>query len=192
MFIVSQLSDNLRILPHNLAKPTAQAVTEELERLYIDKVVSDLGLCVTLYEIDSIEGGYVYPSDGAAHFTVTFKLVFFRPFIGEVLLGKLIKCDETGLIVSLGFFEDIFIPEHLLQEPSTYDIDEKLWVWKFDGNDMFMDLEEQVRFRVNSVRYPSLPAEGDDGQLEVGAVFAPMEIAGDINADGLGLTTWWS
>ena len=34
------------------------------------------------------------------------------------------------------------VPEHSLQEPSYYDETEKLWMWKFEGNDMYMDLGE--------------------------------------------------
>lgn len=29
----------------------------------------------------------------------------------------------------------------LTQDPSFYDESEKLWVWKYDGNDMYMDLQ---------------------------------------------------
>lgn len=59
--------------------------------------------------------------------------------------------------VSLGFFEDIYVPEHALQDPSLFDDNEKLWMWKFDDNDMYMDLQEEVRFRVDSVKFLPLP-----------------------------------
>ncbi|KAH9576965.1 hypothetical protein CY35_01G190000 [Sphagnum magellanicum] len=98
------------------------------------QVLKDLGLCVTLYDIKAVEGGFVFPGDGAPRFTVDFRLVMFRPFVGEVLIAKLKTCDKSGLYLSLGsFFEDIHIPEHLLQQPSTFDEDEKLWVWNYNG-----------------------------------------------------------
>lgn len=59
--------------------------------------------------------------------------------------------------MSLGFFDDVFIPEHALQEPSFFDDHEKLWVWKFEDSDMYMDLEEEVRFRVHAVKFNVLP-----------------------------------
>jgi hypothetical protein len=77
---------------------------------------------------------------------VDFRLVMFRPFVGEVLIAKLKTCDKSGLYLSLGsFFDDIHIPEHLLQQPSTFDEDEKLWVWNYNGTPMYMDLDEDVR-----------------------------------------------
>jgi len=90
MFVLCTLEDKLRVQPGDLGKPTLEAVTAEIERTYIDKVVPDLGLVITLY----VSGGYVFPSDGAAHFDTKFRLVVFKPFIGEVLVGKLKACDK--------------------------------------------------------------------------------------------------
>ena len=57
-------------------------------------MLHDLGLVVTIYDVLSIDGGFIYPSDGAAHYTVTFRLVVFRPFINEILTGRLTKSDK--------------------------------------------------------------------------------------------------
>ncbi|KAL3685631.1 hypothetical protein R1sor_003653 [Riccia sorocarpa] len=187
MFVLTKFKHEVRVAPQKLSLPLLEALTGEIQTLFFDKVIKDVGLCITLYDVRAIEGGFVFPGDGAPRFTVDFQLVMFRPFIGEVITGKLKRCDKTGLYVSLQFFEDIHIPEHLLQQPSVFDEDEKLWIWNFNGNDMFMDLEEEVRFRVVQVKYPTIPTEQDKGAKP----FAPMEIIGDINADGLGLVSWW-
>lgn len=189
MFVLTELQDTLRVPPESLSIPLQDAITKELAHLYFDKVLKDLGLCVTLYDISNVEGGSVFPGDGAPHFTVDYRLVMFRPFVGEVLIAKLKRCDKAGLYLSLGsFFEDIHIPEHLLQQPSEFNEEEKLWVWNYNGTDMFMDLDEDVRFRVVQVKYPTIPIE----QEKDARPFAPMTITGDINADGLGLVSWWS
>ncbi|CAI5523144.1 unnamed protein product, partial [Closterium sp. Naga37s-1] len=151
-------------------------------------VLRNVGLCISLYDLQSVEGGFIFPSDPGPHFTVRFRLVVFSPFAGEVLVGRLVKCDATGLFVSLDFFSDIHIPHYNLQEPSVFDEQEKLWVWKFNDNDMFLDMDELIRFKVVSVKYPPLPVEQDKGAT----AFATMEIVGDINGDGLGLLSWWS
>ena len=41
----------------------------------LQQVYPNLGLCISLYEILSIEGGTVYQLDGAATFSVKFRLV---------------------------------------------------------------------------------------------------------------------
>mmetsp|Transcript_34082 Transcript_34082/g.64208 ORF Transcript_34082/g.64208 Transcript_34082/m.64208 type:complete len:208 (+) Transcript_34082:260-883(+) len=206
MFVISTLSDShVRVLPENLAKPRVEALKDALEAIYVDTVFPSLGLCISLYEILSVEGGTVYQLDGAATFSVEFSLVMFRPFVGEILTGKLIKCNKQGLRLSLGFFDDILVPEHALQEPSVFDSKENLWVWTVDDNEAFMDLGEEVRFRVSALQFPEEPSqsslveappEGAPAETEArigsaGNPFAPMLIEGDINADGLGCVSWW-
>ncbi|KAH7284146.1 hypothetical protein KP509_34G041200 [Ceratopteris richardii] len=188
MFNLVTIEDTIRIPPHNLSLPLVEAIKLQIQSLFFDKVIKDQGLVITLYDICSVEGGFVFPGDGAPTYKVEFRLVMFKPFIGEVLVGKLKKCDKSGLYLSLGFFEDIHVPEHLLQQPSRFDEEENLWVWSYNENDMFMDLEEEVRFRVEHVKYPPIPVEQDNNAKP----FAPMEMTALINADGLGLVSWWS
>ena len=49
-------------------------------------------------------------------FTATFRLVVFRPFVGEILIGWVSSCTEGGSECQNGVFDDIFIPKHLLFE----------------------------------------------------------------------------
>mmetsp|Transcript_8658 Transcript_8658/g.14927 ORF Transcript_8658/g.14927 Transcript_8658/m.14927 type:complete len:213 (-) Transcript_8658:614-1252(-) len=200
MFILSALEDELRVQPQDLHKSPQEAVTEVIEQRYIDRVLPELGLVVTLYDIQGIEGGFIYPNDGAAFFKVRFRLVVFRPFRGEVLIGRLKSCSREGVQISLGFFDDVYVPEHALQDDSFFSEVEKLWVWKWEGNDMFMDLNQPIRIKVHSVRFHSPPTPlqmqtATDEQKLLGTAakpFVPMEVIGDINADGLGMLSWWA
>ena len=78
--------------------------TLEVARTLLVQVVNDLGLVITIYDITHIDGGFIYPSDGAAHYDVRFKLVVFRPFPGEVIAGRLARstrrAGQTGLYTS--------------------------------------------------------------------------------------------
>eukprot|EP00798_Chlamydomonas_sp_ICE-L_P028470 gene28470-31619_t len=120
-------------------------------------------------------------------------------FVDKVLIGKIKSSTRAGLRITLGFFDDVIVPEHALQDPSFFDDSEKLWIWKFDGNDMYMDVGETVRVRVHSLRYNTPPtpiqlqnAQGDDKLIGTALrPFSPLEVVGDINGDGLGLLSWW-
>uniref|UniRef100_A0A1D1Z3B8 DNA-directed RNA polymerase subunit n=1 Tax=Anthurium amnicola TaxID=1678845 RepID=A0A1D1Z3B8_9ARAE len=186
MFCLSLIEHDLRLPPHLLGLPLHKAIRGEIERLFLDKVISNLGLCVSVYDIRSIEGGFILPGDGASTYKVVFRLVMFRPFIGEVLIGKTETSDESGLKISLGFFNDIHIPAHLLQQPNKRGED-GIWLWQYTDESLSLDLDEEIRFRVNDVRYPPIPVR----QEENAKPFAPMEIIGDIRGDGLGLLSWW-
>lgn len=63
MFILNCIEDDIRVQPSDLSLPPLEAVTAVIESRFIDKVLQDGGLVVTLYDVDSIDGGFVYPSD---------------------------------------------------------------------------------------------------------------------------------
>ena len=46
----------------------------------------ELGLCIFLHEILSVEGGTIYLQHGAATFSVKFSMVVFKRFVGDLVL----------------------------------------------------------------------------------------------------------
>ncbi|XP_078436954.1 RNA polymerase Rpb7 N-terminal domain-containing protein [Wolffia australiana] len=187
MFCLSVIEHDLRLPPHLLSLSLHKAIRGELENLFLDKVIPNLGLCVSVYDIKSIDGGFIFPGDGASTYNVVFRLVMFRPFVGEVLIGKVDSSSESGLKVSVGFFDDIYIPRHLLQQPCSLGKD-GVWTWDLEnGSSLSLDNDEEIRFRVSSVKYHPIPVSQDENAT----AFIPMEIIGDIYGDALGLVSWW-
>mmetsp|Transcript_63728 Transcript_63728/g.150851 ORF Transcript_63728/g.150851 Transcript_63728/m.150851 type:complete len:224 (-) Transcript_63728:93-764(-) len=207
MFVIAQLRDTIKILPQSLNKETI--VQDRIEANYVNKVVHDVGFCISLHEIHSIGDAHVFPSDGSAFVHVEFSLVCFRPFIAEILIGTVTSCSkEEGLRVSLGFFKTCLIPPHFLRDNTVFDDEEKIFVWKTDWGDGDMRAGDAIRFRVNNVNFhdevksgPACYVTASDVEPPAGAAAAeaaapttqlpPMEILGSIKDDGLGLLLWW-
>ncbi|EKU21415.1 DNA-directed RNA polymerase III subunit RPC8 [Nannochloropsis gaditana CCMP526] len=152
-------------------------MTEEVDRKYANRIVMNVGLGVCLYDFVDIGDAYLYPSDGAAHHRVTFRLMVFRPFIGEVLVGRVKQCSENGIKISLGFFDDIFVPSYLLQTPSEFDPRENVWVWSYSSDEPGepavrypMEVDEFIRFRVRSVNFTHTKYSGSGGSGAVGGL----------------------
>ncbi|GMH38365.1 hypothetical protein BSKO_06249 [Bryopsis sp. KO-2023] len=204
MFILSSLEDSVRVEPKDLSRPRLVAITSVIEQLMVDKVVADLGLVVTLYDVLSVESGYVHPSDGGARFLVRFRVVVFRPFPGEVIVARAKRASKEGVHASLGFFDDILIPEHYLPEPSFFNESESSWFWRYtDGegssNDMDIEFDKEIRFRVQSIKFHTAPTPDELRRLRerdplIGTTdkpFSPMIVIGQINEEGLGPLSWW-
>lgn len=186
MFYISKLDHTLPLPPHLLSLPLAAAIKEELENKFLDKVIANLGLCISVYDIQSIEGGFIFPGDGCSTYKVIFRLIMFRPFIGEIITGKVEESNATGLRLSLGFFSDIYVPSNLLRQPCRLGED-GLWIWTYGDDELPIDVDEKICFRVNGIRYPPIPYEQDENAKP----YAPMEIIADIDEDGLGMVAWW-
>eukprot|EP00873_Tetraselmis_striata_P040316 jgi/Tetstr1/460580/TSEL_000505.t1 len=199
MFLISAVEEEICVPPSESSAARDEAVTRVIEASFVNKVVPSLGLVITLWDIQEITGGLIYPNDGNINYTVAFRLVVFRPFVGEVLVGKLVGSDLKGVRVSLGFFSDLFVPEANLQTPSRYSPEERTWVWDYDEAELFLDLEDTVRVRVKEVRFHPIPTpaqmRGTAAEPGIGtdaSPYRPMEVIADMNADGLGSVGWWS
>ncbi|XP_022954042.1 DNA-directed RNA polymerase III subunit RPC8 [Cucurbita moschata] len=209
MFYLSRIEHTLRVPPSMLHLPILDAIKGELEKLFLDKVVAKLGLCISVYDIRSVDGGFIFPSDGAATYKVVFTLIVFRPYAGEIIIGKVKESDANGLRISLGFFEDIYVPIHLLPSPSEFKPDPKnggkrRWVWDYDGQPYDIYETDEIKFRIHSIDYPAIPVDQQPNesnskfQMEEQPKenvnvkpFAPMVVTATIDYDGLGPVSWW-
>ncbi|KAH0545075.1 hypothetical protein FGG08_000846 [Glutinoglossum americanum] len=153
MFILSTLSDLIQITPEDFQKRSAEALEDNINQKYANKVIQQLGLCICMWDL--------YKSSDA-------------------LIGH-----GTGIVhvnVRLDFFDDIFVPPHLLFEGSYFDHTEQTWVWQSDSELFYFDKNETVRFRVENEHWndqspTAQAAERDvDGALVVGERRSPYGI----------------
>lgn len=206
MFLLSEVEHTLRLPPHLLSRPLNEAIKGELDSLFSDKVIQNLGLCVSVYDIRSIDGGFISPGDGASTYTVRFRLVMFQPFVGEVISARLKESNKDGLRLSLGFFDDIYIPVPLLPSPNHSEPDPEQkdgirWIWEYEGENYPIDGTDELRLRVHKISYPPVPLdlakkesdlkESDQKESENSKLFAPMVVTGSLDGDGLGPISWW-
>ena len=112
-----------------------QVLIEQIEAKYSNKIILNVGLAIIFYDFIEIGDPYLYPGSGCSVQIVKFRLVVFRPFVGEVLVGKVIHSNKEGVKLSLEFFDDIFIPHTHLQNPSSFQSSTNLWIWKYDTDD---------------------------------------------------------
>lgn len=84
-----------------LGLPTADAILTNLSSTYVDKVLHDVGLVVSLYDVLDIGEGKVHHGEGGVYYSVVFRVVVFRPLPSELLLGQITHMNEY--VVSCSF-----------------------------------------------------------------------------------------
>ncbi|PIK42755.1 putative DNA-directed RNA polymerase III subunit RPC8 [Apostichopus japonicus] len=204
MFVLAEMTDTVRIEPWLFHLKLNDAIKFELHKKLANKVVHNVGLCIALHDITKLDDSHVIPGDGASHTKVHFRYVVFRPFIEEILVGRIRSCSREGVHVSLGFFDDILIPPDSLQQVSRFDETEQVWVWQYESedgtHDLFMDINEEIRFKVvdevfvdtTPVGPEDLAEPVQDPLLENQPKKSPYSLVGSISEPGLGLLTWWT
>ena len=61
------------------------------------QVLPNIGLCIALLDVVEIGDAFIYPGEGSSHVAVKFNMVVFRPFRGEILVGKVRSCSPSGV-----------------------------------------------------------------------------------------------
>lgn len=173
MFVLTTVADTIRISPSMFVQPTLSSVHDEIEKKYPNRVIMDVGLVICRYgDALQLGDGVCVAGDGAAHHEVVFRLVVFRPFVEEVCVGNILESNEDGIKVTIGFFDDIFIPSYWMLRPSNYDYESGLWVWtptydeedeeegngnaeaKEDQQNRFeMEIGSEIRFKIKAINF---------------------------------------
>jgi DNA-directed RNA polymerase III subunit RPC8 len=84
MFLLAVIEDKLRTLPDQFARDSEAVLLDQIDIKFANKVLVDVGLCITLFDFLEVGDPYIYPAEGSAHQRVKFRMVVFRPFVGEV------------------------------------------------------------------------------------------------------------
>ena len=186
----------IQISPQDFEKPSAQALEDNINAKYADKVIHKHGLCLGLFDILSTSEGLIGHGTGIVNVNVDFRLIVFRPFRGEILQGRITANNFEGIRISMDFFDDIWVPgPHMLFDNTKYNATEEAWVWTTDeGHELFFDRNETVRFRVEAETWTDLSPEkqtppGEEAEEE--ARPSPYQITASMQQSGLGPLLWW-
>ena len=206
MFIELKVKDSVRIIPKSFNKDLKLAVEDELHAKYVNKVITNHGLCICIRAIDHLSEAKIYHGDGSAYIRVSFRLVLFKPYINEVLIGKIERSSQKSIQISIGFFDSIIIPAENLLENTFWNDKSKLFYFNWEGHHLDMENQEEIVFRVTDVQFKTskppqnknsnnfiIPNENnnDTNTTNSNDIQSAMTIIGTVNEKGLGLTSWW-
>ncbi|MFH4977911.1 hypothetical protein AB6A40_004620 [Gnathostoma spinigerum] len=196
MFVLALIEDTVRIKPFEFGSPLEEVIKRRLNERLANKVVPDLGLCIVIHDLVEVGDSYVLPGDGSTHTHIKFRYIVFRPFVDEIIEAKVLSSSKEGLTLSVGFFEDIFIPSHRLPETSVYEEEEQVWYWEYPSEDgeppakLYMDPGKVVRFRV--VENVFKDVDPDASNQDETKKECSYRITGSMMETGLGCVAWWT
>lgn len=195
MFILSKITDLVRVPPPSFGAPLPHVLRDELHQKYANKVISNLGVAIAVWDFSEIRDGLLKPGDGGAFVDTTFRMVVWKPFIGEILCGWVADCSPEGIKVRMKFFDDIFIPKDYLFEGCVFKPAERAWVWKPDDDtELFIDVNEKIRFRVEEEVFVNVKPKTSSEALgldENTTKTPPYALIASCQTDGMGCVSWW-
>jgi len=191
MFILTKIADLVQIAPEDFSKDAAQAIEDNINAKYANKVIQKIGLCICLYDLLDASEGLIGHGNGLVNVNVEFRLVVFRPFKHEVLIGRISSAVLQGIRIRLPFFDEIFVPAHLLPQGSKFDPSTQQFVWHLEGGEkLYFDKHEAVRFQIDEEHWFDQTPVGPS-ELEEDVKKSPYTLTASMLGDGLGVCMWW-
>ena len=194
MFILSEISDLIRIPPSAFNVPIQHSISDELNKKYANKIIANLGLVITIWDILDIKDGLLKPGDGGSYVEVRFRSIVWKPFRGEILTGWVTECTAKGIKVRMEFFDEIWIPKDFLFENCKYSELEQAWIYLLDENELFIDVNEKIRLRVEEENFYNVKPKLEDEQTEEekkATTLPPYTITASCQDYGMGCVSWW-
>ncbi|KAF5391714.1 hypothetical protein D9757_001661 [Collybiopsis confluens] len=207
---LSNDKDTVAVHPSSFGLPPEEAIIAELNKKYANRVLHDVGLCVTVFDLSEVGEGKVRYGDGHLWYKTVFRLIIFRPFTSEVIVGRVKTSDEQSIRVSVGFFDDIYIPSIYLPQPSCFDPDKRSHFWLPDSQlsdpqelmdtptdgRLYIAQGAPIRLRVEADEFfddePGPPKAQNGIAVKTEAKRAPYSIIASIGEQGLGSISWWA
>ncbi|RKF56968.1 DNA-directed RNA polymerase III subunit rpc8 [Golovinomyces cichoracearum] len=189
----TKFADLVQIVPEDFSKDAAQAIEDNINAKYANKVIQKIGLCICLFDLLMASEGLIGHGTGLVNVNVEFRLVVFRPFKNEVILGKISSSNLHGIRIRLPFFDEIFVPKDKLPEPCEFKHNEQIYVWQASPDfPLYFDKHEIVRVRIESEIWtdqtPVGPKDKEDTNV---VVTSPYALQGSMQEAGLGPCIWW-
>lgn len=78
MFIVSEFEEVVKVQPSHLEDDQISRIIIHLNSMLANKVVMNVGLCLSLFDILEIGDSMIYPGEGSYFSKVRFRFVVFR------------------------------------------------------------------------------------------------------------------
>jgi len=202
MFVVSDLYDVVRVEPDKLTgKSIYDALRQALNNKFVNKVLLNCGLFIKVMDFlpQSAETDFhILPGDGAVHKKVYFRAIVFRPFINEIIEGRVRSMSPEGVKISLEFFDDIIVQGMRLPHPSHWDGVKGCWIWEYgadngESHNLLLEVGDRVRFRVVDEKFTDCSPVGPTlDTIQQQNLPSSYMLEAAMNEPGLGAIAWWS
>lgn len=152
MYKLIEIEDTIRIPPNLFSKPLKEAALEVLKENFEGKVIENIGVIVSILDVDVSEYGYLTFNDGSLYHTARFKVLAFSPVNQEVVEGEVVLVEKIGITVRLGAV-DVFV--HRSQVFASRDViyEKEQGIMMDQQNKRYIRKGDIVRARVTGISY---------------------------------------
>lgn len=149
MYYKIELRDSVRVPPHMFGLDPVKSMKEILDKEYVGRIDSDMGIIVAAIDVKDIGESYLVPGDGGAFYDTTFTMLTYRPKLQEVVEGEFKEIAEFGAFISIGPIDGLVHVSQIMEDFVNYNEKEQ----QFNGKESKRNLKlgDKVRARVVTI-----------------------------------------
>ncbi len=149
MYYKIELRDSVRVPPHMFGLDPVKSMKEILDKEYVGRIDSDMGIIVAAIDVKDIGDSYLLPGDGGAYYDTTFTMLTYKPKLQEIVEGDFKEIAEFGAFVSIGPIDGLVHVSQIMEDFVNYNEKEQ----QFNGKESkrALKLTDRVRARVVTI-----------------------------------------
>ncbi len=121
MYLIYSIQDTIRVPPNKLGGNLKKTILKLVQTEYEGLLDEDLGVVVSVMEIENIGEGKVVPGDGAIYYNIDAKMLIYKPEIQEVVEGFVSEITEFGAFVRIGPIDGLVHVSQIMDDYINYD-----------------------------------------------------------------------
>src|SRR3989338_6843304 len=121
MYYMKTVEDRVRVLPSMFGSDLEDAVLKLLRDRFERRILKDLGMVLSIDDVEIVSEGVVIPGDSGAYYTVRFSALSFIPSINEIFEAEAKEIVEFGSFASIGPFQGLLHVSQISKEKFFYD-----------------------------------------------------------------------
>ncbi len=121
MYQVVTIDDIVRVPPAKFGLELNDALKSSVAEKMEGKLDVQIGIVLSVTEIDEVGEGKIIPGDGAVHYPSKFKILSWMPREHETVEGSVVDITEFGAFIRIGAIDGLVHISQVMDDYVSYD-----------------------------------------------------------------------
>ena len=121
MYQVINVEDEISVPPSKFDKDLNTSIMESIGEKIEGKIDNQMGVILSVVNIDDIGEGRILPGDPSVHYPVKFRLLSWMPRNHEIVEGEIVDITEFGAFIRVGGFDGLIHISQVMDDFVSYD-----------------------------------------------------------------------
>ncbi|MBU3905126.1 MAG: DNA-directed RNA polymerase [Nanoarchaeota archaeon] len=121
MYQIVKVEDEIGVPPSKFDKDLNISIMESIGEKNEGKIDNELGVILSVVNIDEIGEGRILPGDPSVHYPVKFRLLSWMPRNHEIVEGEIVDITEFGAFIRVGGFDGLIHISQVMDDFVSYD-----------------------------------------------------------------------